>query len=89
VVPDKAERVYNFHHATLTALAELVAAAGLEHPQDFHPRHFLKRVAPDRVETFDQIHRTLAPGELLTGTDDPRYRQFWPIARADTFTPAM
>jgi len=89
VVPDKAERVYNFHRATLTALAELVAAAGLEHPEDFHPRHFLRRSAPDRVQTFEQIHRSLTPGELLSGTEDPLYRQFWPIARADTFSPAM
>src|SRR3954469_4886108 len=33
VVPHKLERVYNYHHATLHALTELLAAAGLEHPQ--------------------------------------------------------
>jgi len=27
VVPHKIERVYNYHHATLHALAELIAAA--------------------------------------------------------------
>ncbi|MGA8357091.1 MAG: FMN-binding glutamate synthase family protein, partial [Xanthobacteraceae bacterium] len=32
VVPDKAQRVYNFHRATIESLAELVAAAGLDHP---------------------------------------------------------
>ncbi|MCC7047668.1 MAG: FMN-binding glutamate synthase family protein, partial [Alphaproteobacteria bacterium] len=32
VVPDKAERVRNFHRNTLIALSELVAAAGLRHP---------------------------------------------------------
>src|SRR5580704_18548567 len=32
VVPDKAERVYNFHRLTLRALSEMLAAAGLEHP---------------------------------------------------------
>src|SRR5258705_82467 len=34
VVPHKIERVYNYHHATLHALAELLAAAGLEHPRE-------------------------------------------------------
>src|ERR1700686_2055233 len=32
VVPDKTERVYNFQRATVDSLAELVAAAGLNHP---------------------------------------------------------
>ena len=32
VVPDKIERVHNFHRSTLHALAELTAAAGLDHP---------------------------------------------------------
>src|SRR5260370_48175 len=37
VVPHQIERVYNYHHATLHALAELLAAAGLEHPQELRP----------------------------------------------------
>ena len=32
VVPDKSERVFNFHLNTLKALKELLAAAGLNHP---------------------------------------------------------
>src|SRR5262249_1361782 len=32
VVDDKATRVHQFHHSTLAALAEMVAAAGLSHP---------------------------------------------------------
>jgi glutamate synthase domain-containing protein 2 len=88
VVPDKAQRVYNFHRSTLTALAEVVAAAGLLHPNDLSPRHFLKRVSPDIVATYEQIHRFLEPGELLNGTDDPRFAQSWAMARADSFAQA-
>ncbi len=40
VVPDKSERVHNFHRSTIHALAELTAAAGLDHPSDFHSVHF-------------------------------------------------
>jgi hypothetical protein len=89
VVDDKAERVFKFHRATVMALAELIAAAGLAHPDEIHPRHFLRRVAPDRVQAFDQIHRFLAPGEILAGTDDPRYQHVWPMASAGSFVPAM
>jgi glutamate synthase domain-containing protein 2 len=88
VVPDKAERVYNFHRSTLIALAELIASAGLSHPGELMPRHFFKRVAPDTVMNYEQIHRFLAPGELLAGTEDPRFRQSWLMARADSFSPA-
>jgi glutamate synthase domain-containing protein 2 len=88
VVPDKAQRVFNFHRSTLTALAEVVAAAGLSHPEELSPRHFLKRVSPDIVASYEQIHRFLEPGELLDGTDDPRFAQSWAMARADSFAPA-
>ena len=37
-VPDKIERVANFHRATLHCLAELTAAAGLDHPEPVRPR---------------------------------------------------
>jgi glutamate synthase domain-containing protein 2 len=88
VVADKSERVANFHRATMTALAEVVGAAGLGHPCELKPRHFSRRVAANRVETYDSLYRFLKPGELLAGTDDARYADVWPLARADSFAPA-
>jgi glutamate synthase domain-containing protein 2 len=85
VVPDKAMRVANFHRETLATLAELVAAAGLDHPRDLHPHHFMRRAAPDRVVSFAEMHRSLQPGELLAGTDHPQFRHAWAIARAESF----
>ncbi|MEZ5816741.1 MAG: FMN-binding glutamate synthase family protein [Hyphomicrobiaceae bacterium] len=87
VVPDKAQRVANFHRETVKALAELVAAAGVDHPADLSPRHFMRRAALDRVVSFAEIYRFLRPGELLTGTDHPQFRDAWDLARADTFAP--
>jgi glutamate synthase domain-containing protein 2 len=88
VVPDKAERVHRFHASTLRALAEVVAAAGLDHPGELTPAHFARRIDAHRVESFDQIYRPLTPGELLAGTDDPRFMSAWDLARADAFGPA-
>ena len=88
VVPDKAERVYHFHRSTVMALADVIAAAGLEHPNELRPRHFSKRISPTRAESFDQIYRSLKSGELLEGTDDPRYKMAWPLAQASSFAPA-
>ncbi len=49
VVADKAERVQSFHHETVKALAELVAAVGLNHPSELRPHHFMRRGADGRV----------------------------------------
>jgi glutamate synthase domain-containing protein 2 len=88
VVPHKLERVYNFHHATLHALAELLSAAGLEHPRDIRPMHLSHRISSTQVTSFARLYPQLRPGELLTGTDDERFREPWSIARADSFAPA-
>ena len=85
MVPHKTERVYNYHHATLHALAELLAAAGLEHPRDLRPIHFSQRKSTTEVCSFAKLYPALRPGELLDGTDDPRFRDAWAMARTDSF----
>ncbi len=68
--------------------ADSAAAAGLEHPRDLRPHHFMRRAAADRVVTFAEIYRVLAPGELLAGTTDARFRDAWAMAQAESFAPA-
>ncbi|HMO07284.1 MAG TPA: FMN-binding glutamate synthase family protein [Paracoccaceae bacterium] len=86
VVPDKAERVRNFHDNTLHALAELVAAAGLSRPADLRPHHFLRRVASDRTISYAEQFEMLAPGQLLSDpASSKRYGEAWALARADSF----
>ena len=86
VVPDKADRVFNFHRNTVQALAELVAAAGLDHPGQLGPQHFLRRSAADRVISYAQQYETLEPGQLLADPDGAgRYGQAWSLARPHSF----
>jgi hypothetical protein len=40
------------------------------------------------VQTFAQLYPALRPGELLDGTGDPRFRDGWAMARADSFAAA-
>ncbi len=89
VVADKTERVYNYHRATLHALAELIAAAGLTHPQDIRPIHFSHRRTATEVLSFAQLYPRLRSGELLQGTDNPRFREAWALAQTDTFAPKL
>jgi glutamate synthase domain-containing protein 2 len=86
VVPHKTERVYNYHRATLHALAELLAAAGLEHPRELRSIHFSQRTSTTEVRSFAKLYPSLRPGELIDGTSDQRFREAWAMARADTFS---
>ncbi len=87
VVPDKAARVASFHRETVKALAELVAAAGLDHPRDLSPRHFMHRAHDGRIITFAEQYHLLQPGELLHGNGGPMFEEAWAAARSDTFSP--
>jgi glutamate synthase domain-containing protein 2 len=87
-VPDKAERVYRFHRATLRALAEIVAAAGLDHPSALRPEHFWRRLASGEIATFADLYPPPQPGSFLAGEVDKRYAAAWAAARPDSFAPA-
>jgi glutamate synthase domain-containing protein 2 len=87
VVPDKAQRVANFHHATLEALAELTAAAGLDHPSGFKAQFISRRISPSEVVTFADLYPNLRKGELLTGTKDVRFAHAWDMADEESFAP--
>ncbi len=86
VVPDKAERVYNFHRLTLKALADMLAAAGLTHPDQLRPHHLVRRVSATEIAQFSELHTFLKPRQLL---DDPDvsgfYAKNWARASAESF----
>ena len=65
-VPDKAERVAHFHSNTLKALAELIAAAGLSHPDQLRPHHIIRRISRDQVKPASSLLTHILPGQLLT-----------------------
>jgi len=85
-VPDKADRVYRYHANTLVALAEMIAAAGLRHPDALGPQHLVRRVSATEIRQFAQLHRFLEPGSLLDGTlRGGFYQTSWDMASASSF----
>lgn len=88
VIADKAPRVHNFHAQTMHALAELVAAAGLDAPGEVRREHLFRRISEHEVASFARLYPLLRPGALLEGTDDPRFAAAWAMARPDRFAPA-
>ncbi len=86
VVPTKADRVFEFHKSTLHALAELVAAAGLTHPDQLRPEHIIRRINSTDVTSLATLYKFLKPGELLTDTSGHQvFAYYWQRARAETF----
>ncbi|MBX3585092.1 MAG: FMN-binding glutamate synthase family protein [Ramlibacter sp.] len=88
VVPDKAERVFQFHQHTLKALKELVQAAGLAHPSDITAHHIVRRVNENEVRLLANLVPQLEDGALLdrdvSGLHNV-FRLYWPKARAESF----
>jgi hypothetical protein len=88
VVPDKAERVYQYHEKTLEALKEMVQAAGLQHPQDITAFHISQRVSEGEVRLLANVVPRVKAGSLLDEniSDDHKvYKNYWNKVSADSF----
>ena len=87
VVPDKAERVRNFHRSTLHALQELVQAAGLQHPSELSAHHIVRRVSDNEVRLLSKLIMQMPPGGLLDALDAQHrvFKDYWPLADANSF----
>ncbi|HEY2658213.1 MAG TPA: FMN-binding glutamate synthase family protein [Caulobacteraceae bacterium] len=90
VVPDKAERVYNFQRNTMRALADMLAAAGVDCPEKLGPHHLVRRVSATEVKQFADLHLFLKDRVLIDGLcEDSFYKTSWDRASADSFDPVM
>ena len=89
VVPDKAERVRNFHAHTLEALRELLEAAGLKAPQEVTPQHVMRRISETQAVPLSSLLDTVAPGALLQDAPErwPTLFREWSRASAHSFSP--
>src|SRR3546814_15481019 len=52
---------------TLKALAELLGAAGLQHPTELRPHHIARRIPNGEVRVLSAVFPDLEKGELLEG----------------------
>lgn len=64
-VNDKAQRVANFHHATLHSFSELIAAAGIQSSVELNRTHINNRVSLNKVLSYDEIYPYVKEGSLL------------------------
>lgn len=85
-VPDKSERVKNFHANTLKALAEIVGSTGLTHPSQLKPHHIVRRQPDGWIKLLSEHYQFIEPGSLITGhCGRPILDRMWKLADPDSF----
>ncbi|MBA3664715.1 MAG: FMN-binding glutamate synthase family protein [Bacteroidetes bacterium] len=64
-VDDKKVRVANYHHETVKAAVELMAAAGIPHSEKLHRSYIYRRVSANQIQTYAEMYPYLLRGSLL------------------------
>lgn len=65
VVEDKAQRVANFHEATIHSFIELIAASGVLAAEELSREHIFRRVGATQVLKYSEIYPEVAVGQYL------------------------
>ena len=85
VVSDKSERVFNFHRNTLEALAEVIGAAGFEHPSQLSPGHLYRRISATTTLPYYSLFPLLKENSLINGTANADILHVWHKASSASF----
>lgn len=84
VVDEKAERVRNYHDATVHVFLDLCGAMGFENPAHLSPADLFSRFE-GRSRNFDEIYEPLIENQLHTDSIPESYRDDWHMASAEYF----
>lgn len=86
VVGDKKVRVANFHHETIEAFRELLAATGLHHPEEITRAHINRNESQTMIRRYDESYPYIPQGSLLASPYPEGWETFMKEASASTFT---
>jgi len=86
VPEEKSVRVTRFQHETVKSAMDLMASAGLSHPDEVTRDVITTRIDRNKVETFAQIYPELETGCLLFESTVPKdFLYFWRKASIEKF----
>lgn len=86
VPEEKSIRVARFQHETVKSAMDLMASAGLAHPDDVTRDAVTTRIDRNKVETYAEIFPELETGCLLYESTVPKeFLYFWRKASVDKF----
>lgn len=89
VIEEAAKRVSSYHEETMSILASMIGAAGLDDPGQLRPHHVYRRLDPARIDSADHVHHWLAPGQLLEEPGNTAFAEAWRMADPYSFTPRL
>lgn len=84
-VVSKAERVRNYHEATIRSFLHLTGALGVASPDQLGPEHIHYRREPGHTRTYRQLYPQVASGDFLRGELPVDYIDDWNRASASHF----
>ncbi len=87
LVPEqKSIRVARFQHETVKSAMELMASAGIDHPDNVDRSVVSMRVDRTKIQTFEETYPELKIGSLLDGSTVPNeFFRHWKRASAESF----
>lgn len=85
-IPDKSQRVANFHKNTLKALAGIVGSVGLSHPKDLKPYHIARRLENGQIKLLSKYYYFAYEEVLLNlSARADIFNRMWVMANPDNF----
>ena len=63
---DKKIRVANYHKNTVKSFMEIIASAGLKHPEELNRSHIFYRLNRTQYKRYDELFKPVVKGEYLT-----------------------
>lgn len=87
VVDDKAPRAANYHEETIQSFLEMIAASGLDSPDDIKREHINRRVGMNTVAKYNEIYPNIKTGCLLSKDSIPEsYKGYMSSHRLKSMT---
>ncbi|WP_099908699.1 FMN-binding glutamate synthase family protein [Streptomyces sp. TLI_171] len=84
-VGDKSQRVRRYQEATVKSALQIMAAMGVDDPSQLHPHMLQRRLDPQTIRSYADLHPWLEPGQLLQDAPESWARD-WNGADPDRFT---
>jgi len=76
-VDDKAERAARYHTDTVHSFVELIAAAGVNNPDEITRTHINRRVSMNNVMKYDELYPSIETGSFLSESTTPeKYKKY-------------
>jgi glutamate synthase domain-containing protein 2 len=87
IVPDKSQRVTQFHARTVHAVAEIIASAAICHTSELNRSHIYRRISQQEIRRYDEIFPYLHADCLLQGDIPDSFKYIMQEADSAVFSP--